>query len=69
MQSRNNKQANVIYFYQLLHDLFSFIQATYIFMVFVLVGKYKTQTIADCRAAIKGNNVSSLFKIIKTGSN
>lgn len=35
----------------------------------VLVGKYKTQVISDCRTAIKNNSVSTLFKIIKTGSN
>lgn len=32
------------------------------------VGKYKTQVVNACRAAIKNNNVNSLFKIIKTGS-
>ncbi|XP_052064404.1 Bardet-Biedl syndrome 2 protein homolog [Mytilus californianus] len=32
------------------------------------VGKYKTQVVSACRQAIKSNNVSSLFKIIKTGS-
>ncbi|RDD37377.1 Bardet-Biedl syndrome 2 protein-like protein [Trichoplax sp. H2] len=32
------------------------------------VGKSKTQVIAACRAAIKSNNISSLFKIIKAGS-
>lgn len=32
------------------------------------VGKYKTQVISACRAAIKSNNVSALFKIMKTGA-
>ncbi|XP_064634179.1 Bardet-Biedl syndrome 2 protein homolog [Lineus longissimus] len=32
------------------------------------VGKYKTAVVSACRAAIKNNNVSALFKIIKTGS-
>ena len=32
------------------------------------VGKYKTQVIGACRAAIKANNVEGLFKIIKVGS-
>ncbi|XP_062616260.1 Bardet-Biedl syndrome 2 protein homolog [Saccostrea cucullata] len=32
------------------------------------VGKYKTQVVSACRAAIKSNNVSALFKIIKTGA-
>ncbi|ESO97302.1 hypothetical protein LOTGIDRAFT_214128 [Lottia gigantea] len=31
------------------------------------VGKYKTQVVNSCRAAIKNNNVSSLYKIIRTG--
>ncbi|XP_070565580.1 BBSome complex member BBS2-like [Ptychodera flava] len=32
------------------------------------VGKYKTQVITSCRAAIKNNNIQALFKIIKAGS-
>jgi len=32
------------------------------------VGKYKTQVVNACRSAIKANNVSSLFKIIKTAA-
>lgn len=32
------------------------------------VGKYKTQVVSACRAAIKSNNVSALFKIMKTGA-
>ncbi|XP_077978024.1 BBSome complex member BBS2-like isoform X2 [Glandiceps talaboti] len=32
------------------------------------VGKYKTQVINACRAAIKNNNIQALFKIIKAGS-
>ncbi|XP_033647290.1 Bardet-Biedl syndrome 2 protein homolog [Asterias rubens] len=32
------------------------------------VGKYKTQVVASCREAIKTNNISALFKIVKTGS-
>lgn len=32
------------------------------------VGKYKTQVVNACRAAIKNNNVNALFKIIKTGA-
>ncbi|XP_060066741.1 Bardet-Biedl syndrome 2 protein homolog [Ylistrum balloti] len=32
------------------------------------VGRYKTQVVNACRGAIKSNNVSSLFKIIKTGA-
>ncbi|KAL4225721.1 Bardet-Biedl syndrome 2 protein [Mactra antiquata] len=31
------------------------------------VGKYKTQVVNACRAAIKSNNVNALFKIIKSG--
>ncbi|KAK6191700.1 hypothetical protein SNE40_003318 [Patella caerulea] len=31
------------------------------------VGKYKTQVVNACRSAIKSNNISSLYKIIKTG--
>ncbi|XP_060561390.1 Bardet-Biedl syndrome 2 protein homolog, partial [Ruditapes philippinarum] len=31
------------------------------------VGKFKTQVVNACRAAIKSNNVNALFKIIKTG--
>ncbi|WAR01687.1 BBS2-like protein [Mya arenaria] len=31
------------------------------------VGKYKTQVVNACRAAIKSNNVNALFKIIKAG--
>ncbi|CAL1528312.1 unnamed protein product [Lymnaea stagnalis] len=33
----------------------------------VRVGKFKGQVISSCRAAIKSNNTSSLFKIINTG--
>ncbi|GFO26805.1 Bardet-Biedl syndrome 2 protein homolog [Plakobranchus ocellatus] len=33
----------------------------------VRVGKYKSQVISSCRAAIKNNNTASLFKIIYTG--
>ncbi|KAK3767058.1 hypothetical protein RRG08_054106 [Elysia crispata] len=33
----------------------------------VRVGKYKSQVITSCRAAIKNNNTASLFKIIYTG--
>ena len=32
------------------------------------VGRYKTQVVNACRSAIKSNNVSSLFKIIKTAA-
>ncbi|OWF54157.1 Bardet-Biedl syndrome 2 protein homolog isoform X2 [Mizuhopecten yessoensis] len=32
------------------------------------VGRFKTQVVNGCRGAIKTNNVSSLFKIIKTGA-
>ncbi|XP_014663273.1 PREDICTED: Bardet-Biedl syndrome 2 protein homolog isoform X2 [Priapulus caudatus] len=32
------------------------------------VGKYKTQVISSCRGAIKNNNVSMLFKVIRSGS-
>ncbi|GCC26431.1 hypothetical protein chiPu_0004848 [Chiloscyllium punctatum] len=32
------------------------------------VGKPKTQVISACRDAIKNNNVSALFKIIRAGS-
>ncbi|KAK3104019.1 hypothetical protein FSP39_023716 [Pinctada imbricata] len=32
------------------------------------VGKYKTTVVSACRAAIKSNNVSALFKIIKSGA-
>lgn len=35
---------------------------------FIPVGKYKTQVISACRGAIKSNNVSALFKIMKTGA-
>lgn len=34
----------------------------------VRVGKFKTQVVNACRSAIKANNVSSLFKIIKTAA-
>lgn len=34
----------------------------------VRVGRFKTQVISACRSAIKNNNVSSLYKIIKTGA-
>ena len=37
-------------------------------MAFLLVGKFKTSTINQCRTAIKGNNIQSLIKSIKTGS-
>jgi Bardet-Biedl syndrome 2 protein len=33
-----------------------------------LVGKFKTQVINSCRTAMRSNNVSLLFKIIRTGS-
>ncbi|GFR70159.1 Bardet-Biedl syndrome 2 protein homolog [Elysia marginata] len=33
----------------------------------VRVGKFKSQVISSCRAAIKSNNTASLFKIIYTG--
>jgi hypothetical protein len=36
--------------------------------VLFLVGKYKTITINQCRAAIKANNAQSLIKSIKTGN-
>lgn len=32
------------------------------------VGKYKTQVVTACRAAIKNNNISALVKIITTGA-
>ncbi|ELU16233.1 hypothetical protein CAPTEDRAFT_171644 [Capitella teleta] len=32
------------------------------------IGKYKTQVINSCRTAMRSNNVSLLFKIMKTGS-
>ncbi|XP_041460099.1 Bardet-Biedl syndrome 2 protein homolog [Lytechinus variegatus] len=32
------------------------------------VGKFKTQVVSSCRQAIKENNISALFKIIKTGT-
>lgn len=31
------------------------------------VGKHKTTVIADCRAAVKVNNLAALFRIIKQG--
>lgn len=31
------------------------------------VGKAKARVIADCRAAVKANNLNSLFRIIKQG--
>ena len=30
-------------------------------------GKFKTEVIAACRAAIQANNISALFKIIQSG--
>jgi len=36
-------------------------------LILFLVGKYKTITINQCRAAIKANNAPSLIKSIKTG--
>jgi len=32
------------------------------------VGPSKPQIVAACRAAIKANNIQTLFKVIKTGS-
>jgi Bardet-Biedl syndrome 2 protein len=37
-------------------------------LILFLVGKYKTITINQCRAAIKANNAQSLIKSIKTGN-
>jgi Bardet-Biedl syndrome 2 protein len=31
------------------------------------VGKAKTRVVADCRAAVKANNMSALFRIIRQG--
>jgi Bardet-Biedl syndrome 2 protein len=31
------------------------------------VGSAKTRVVASCRAAIKSNNIQSLFKIIESG--
>ena len=36
-------------------------------ITFIAVGKHKASMISSCRQAIKSNNMSSLFKIIKAG--
>lgn len=35
--------------------------------LFVVVGKYKNEVIAHCRAAMANNNTTALIKVIKTG--